>query len=222
MIITLEQQPRGETLSPPAPPRRTQRLVVLAALAALALVLAIIGLLLATQHTAHATSKPDSGTSSTRTPDGSGYASAGVVPGGTCTTPGVVARHGTQQYRCWQKPGEVCPHWHWVYRPDVPKSTRTAWPAAPCTACSPTATPPMTPPATTPPVATSSPTPTPAGVPRPVDTTPPAAVDVPVATQPPTTTGTLPVTGAPAGVTALVGLLLALAGVGLRFRPRRC
>lgn len=172
----------------PNPPGRhragsTRILIALVVLAAAAVAALVVGLVLA-QQPAHA----------------NGHTSGGVVPGAACTTPGVVAARGVERYQCVQRPGEDCPHWHWIYNPDTPKSTRTAWPVAPCRTCTP------------PPAVPSSP---------PAGSTPPPAV-VPVDLPPPAAADKLPVTGGDVGVTALVGVLFTAAGVGLRFWPRRC
>lgn len=207
-MITASSFTREITVHIPhhAPPNARRRVAVaLFAFAALAVLILALAL---TQRPAHATARPSTAATDT------GYASAGVVPGGTCDTPDVVARHGTERYRCWQKPGEDCPHWHWVYNPDTPKSTRTAWVPAPCTTCSATPTPPApSTPAPSTPLA-SSPAP-PAAVPHPPasTTTVPAAGPV----------DQLPVTGDGGRAPLLAGLGAALVAAGglLRWRARR-
>lgn len=176
---------------PPGRPRPNRILLKLVVFVVLVLAAVIAGLIIAARPS-HATGQP-----------GTGHASAGVVPGGTCDTPGVEARHGAQRYRCWQKPGEDCPHWHWAYNPDVPKSTRTVWPAGPCTTCSPS---------------TPAPPSSPVAAPHPADTSPPAAIPPPTSPA----ADTLPVTGQSGSVLLLVplGVAAVVAGSVLRFSRR--
>lgn len=62
-----------------------------------------------------------------------------ATPGSACDRAGqtttIDTRDGRQTYRCEQRPGEDCPHWHWVYNPGVPRSQWTPRPAGPCPTC---------------------------------------------------------------------------------------
>src|SRR5213076_2265565 len=82
---------------------------------------------------------------------GVAYAGEGahVVAGAACEHAGATgANKKGVAYRCEQRRGEDCPHWHWVYNPATPTGTRSAWPVGPCGQCTPPVT---TPPATVPP-----------------------------------------------------------------------
>jgi hypothetical protein len=154
-----------------------------------------------------------------------------VVPGAACSTPGATGvKHG-QTYECGQRKGETCPHWHWVYNPAVPTSTRTAWPTGPCPACTPTPTPtatvtappatvpPSTPPATSPPVSSPPAVEVPPTT-APPATSPPAVTDTPVDSGG-STGGGLPVTGPGVVLLALLGLALVAAGYAFVRSARR-
>ncbi len=122
-----------------------------------------------------------------------------AVPGAACDRTGrqttIDTRHGRQTYRCEQRAGEDCPHWHWVYDPAVPRGQWTPRPAGPCPSC---ATPPATFPATpsAPPSARTS-----------------ALVRDDVPAPAPAQAAALPITGGP-DVFTLVGIAGALLFLG--------
>ncbi len=142
-----------------------------------------------------------------------GPAHAGTVaPGARCATPGASVSHHGDRYECVQKPWDDCPRWHHV-KPDTyrPPAGWTRPPQRPCgTVCTPTpdTVTPGTPPATTaPPTTPASPT-------GPTSSTPAASGDV-------TPPAELPVTGPPAGLTAVLGAVILAAGIGLLQLHRR-
>lgn len=150
-----------------------------------------------------------------------------VVPQGTCSNVGDIGHHRADAYRCEYRPGESCPHWHWVWRPGVPKSGRTAWPVKPCHTCThKPSTPPSAPPVVTPPVVRTSSTPPAVTVvhrrkpfvkpvtPSPVARAVSAPAQAPTGTQ--VAAPSLPITGVRVADVVYVGFVLVLLGLALR------
>lgn len=128
---------------------------------------------------------------------GSGGLAGSVVPGAACDQPGATGTKHDARYRCEQRPGEDCPHWHWIAPPGTPHGTWSPRPVGPCPACSPTpSVPPTSPPSSPTPASTRS-APAPVGGSR------------------------LPVTGPGVALLLLAGIGLAGGGSVLRWRFRR-
>ncbi len=146
-----------------------------------------------------------------------------VVPGAECSVVGATGWHGDDQYRCVQKPGDDCPHWHWAYRKGTPH-TWSPRPAGPCNCPSPSVSAsPSTSPAASPSASTSSgPSASTSPSITPSATVTTAATPTPTDTDTTTTVGDqLPVTGGPVVPLLAVGGLVLLAGLGARRYGRR-
>lgn len=136
--------------------------------------------------------------------DRAGATDPPLVPGAACPDAGRLGVLHGQQYRCWQKPDETCPHWHWVYHPGPSGSPWSPRPAGPCP-CTPT------------PTVSVSPS---GGYGSRPPSSPPGTVPAP-STTPVGYAGTLPLTGPHTRVVVWLGLGFVAAGVGCLLLGRR-
>lgn len=135
-----------------------------------------------------------------------------AVPQAPCEQVGATAKaRNGETYRCEQRKDDLCPKWHWVYRPDKPKGSWTPRPGSPCPKCSPSpsATASNSPSAAVTTTHSSSPKPSTSNTPAAPATATPQGEDF--NNHP----GMLPVTGTAENVAALaaiIGALLILLG----------
>lgn len=121
----LDPSPTPTTHRAPRWPRRLV-FIGLALLLAAAVVVLALALL----------SRPASATVGVGGPTGGQYVGE-VVPGSACEHEGDRGTKNDKSYRCVQKPGEDCPHWHRVVVPGEPVGSWSPRPVGPCPRCSP-------------------------------------------------------------------------------------